>query len=257
MIKKIIKITLITALWLMLWQILAMIVGQELLLPTPLSVAKRLFEMSLTSSFYKIITHSLIRILAGIIFGTAVGILGGALTAYSRVARDIFAPLLAVIKATPVASFIILLVLYISRNSAPLIISLMMVTPIVWTGVEAGIIHTDKGILEMSAVYKMSAVSKIKHLYIPSATPYFLASLRSSLGMAWKAGIAAEVLLGPIISIGKMISDSKLSLETTDLFAWTAVVVILSVIIEKSTLFALKKALKKHSFDEKGGVFLG
>ena len=257
MIKKILKISLIAVLWLGLWQVLAMIVDQELLLPTPVTVAKRLLEMSLTASFYRIIARSLIRMLAGIIAGTAVGILGGSLTAFSRTARDIFAPLLAAIKATPVASFIILLVLYVSRDSAPLIIALMMVSPIVWTGVEAGILNTDKELLEMSDAYKMSTLSKIKHLYIPSATPYFLASLRSSLGMAWKAGIAAEVLLGPIISIGKMIAEAKTNLETANLFAWTVVVVIVSVIIERSMVFILNKALKSRSFESKGGVNLG
>ena len=75
--------------------------------------------------------------------------------------------------------------------------------------------------------------------------------------MAWKAGIAAEVLLMPLISIGKMIADSKYNLETVDLFAWTAVTVILSVIIEKAAVFVLKKALKNHPLEAKGGVSFG
>ena len=257
MIKKILKFLIIPAIWVGLWQLVSVAVGHELLFPSPLSVSKRLLQLSATVEFYKIIGRSLIRILAGMVIGTAIGALGGLLTAFFRVAKDLFAPFLAVIKATPVASFIILLVLYVSRDLTPLIIALMMVTPIVWTGVETGILNTDKSLLEMATAYKMSRFDKIKHIFLPSVSPYFLASLKSSLGMAWKAGIAAEVLLQPILSIGKMISDSKNLLETTDLFAWTVVVVILSVIIEKTMVFILKKALKNHSLDEKGGVTLG
>ena len=257
MTKKFLKYLVIAIIWLGLWQIIAMAIGKELLFPSPISVAKRLFELSLTGEFYKIILHSLLRILAGMIIGTLVGVLCGSLTAFSKTAREFFSPALAVIKATPVASFIILIVLYISRDLAPLIIALMMVTPIVWTGVEAGILNTDPQLIEMAKAYKMGSWAKLRHIFIPSIAPYFLTALRSSLGMAWKAGIAAEVLLEPFISIGKMIADAKSYLETTDLFAWTVVVVVLSVLIEKIMLLLLKKALKNRSFDMIGGANFG
>ena len=254
MIKKAFKYTAISLLWLGIWQLVAMIISSELLFPAPLAVANRLFEMMLTSDFYVTVGLSLLRILVGMIIGTLIGVAGGLLTAFSRIARDIFAPLLAVVKSTPVASFIILMVLWISRDVTPLIIALMMVTPVVWTNVETGILNTDKSLLEMAKVYKMPRAATVRHIYLPSISPYFLASLKASLGMAWKAGIAAEVLLQPIISIGKMISDSKILLETTDLFAWTVVVVILSVIIEKIMVLILKKALKNTPTEQKGGV---
>lgn len=254
MIKKFIKYSIITLIWLGVWQIAAMIIDSALLFPTPIAVAVRLFELMLTADFYKTVGLSLLRILVGMVIGTLVGALGGLLTASSRVARDFFAPLLAVVKSTPVASFIILMVLWISRDLTPLIIALMMVTPVVWTNVETGILNTDKSLIEMARVYNMPRAATVKHIYLPSISPYFLAALKASLGMAWKAGIAAEVLLQPIVSIGKMISDSKILLETTDLFAWTVVVVILSVIIEKTMVLILKKAIKNTPAGQMGGV---
>lgn len=257
MIKKILKYSAITVIWLVIWQICAMIVGQELLFPTPIAVAIRLFELMLTLDFYEIICYSLFRILVGMIIGTVIGVIGGILTSLFSLARDFFAPVLAVMKSTPVASFIILLVLWLSRDATPLIIALMMVTPVVWTNVETGILNTDRSLIEMAKVYKMSRGAQIKHILLPSVIPYFLAALKSSLGMAWKAGIAAEVLLLPLISIGKMIAESKTNLETVDLFAWTVVVVILSVAIEKTMVLVLRSALKKHSSSQKGGVTVG
>jgi len=257
MIKKTLKILLIALLWLGVWQISALIIGEELLFPSPISVASRLFEMALTSAFYKTIITSLIRILIGMLAGTVIGALGGLLTAFSHFAKAFFSPFLAVIKSTPVASFIILLVLWISRDATPVIIASMMVVPVVWTNVETGFCNTDRALLEMAQVYKMNVAPRIKHIYLPSVSPYFFASLRSSLGMSWKAGIAAEVLLQPLISIGKQIFESKQTLETVDLFAWTVVVIILSVVIEKLMVLALKALSKRYSFDKKGGETVG
>ena len=241
MTKKFLKYLVIAIIWLGLWQIIAMAIGKELLFPSPISVAKRLFELSLTGEFYKIILHSLLRILAGMIIGTLVGVLCGSLTAFSKTAREFFSPALAVIKATPVASFIILIVLYISRDLAPLIIALMMVTPIVWTGVEAGILNTDPQLIEMAKAYKMGSWAKLRHIFIPSIAPYFLTALRSSLGMAWKAGVAAEVLCTPTSAIGTELYFAKTYMDTELLFAWTLVIIILSLIIEKSIVFFISR----------------
>ena len=128
--------------------------------------------------------------------------------------------------------------------------------PVVWSNVESGIISTDKALLEMADTYKMTKLAKLRHVYAPSALPYFTASLRSSLGMSWKAGIAAEALILPTISIGKMIFQSKYNLETVDLFAWTVVVIILSVVIEKLMVNLLDRISRGKKGSE-GGVSVG
>lgn len=257
MIKKTLKYALITLIWLLIWQIAAAKIGEELLFPSPLSVAKRLIALGSTMDFYKTIAISLSRILLGMVIGMLIGAVGGTLTAISRPARDFFAPLLAVVKATPVASFIILLVLWVSRDKTPLIIAAMMVVPVVWSNAEQGIRSTDKQLLEMARAYKMPPLARVLHIYLPSVTPYFLAALRSALGMAWKAGIAAEALLLPLISIGKRITDARVSLETADMFAWTVVVILLSMVIERSMLSLFKLVSRSRAFGTKGGVPIG
>ncbi len=254
MIKKIIRYTVTAVIWLLIWQITAVIVDQELLFPAPLAVLIRLCELLITASFYKTVGLSLVRVLSGMLAGMAVGILGGVLSALSRSAKDFFSPMLAIIKSTPVASFIILLVLWLSRDITPVVISAIMVLPVVWANVETGIAETDKALLEMSKMYGFSRRKSITDIYVPSTYPYFLSAMRSSLGMAWKAGIAAEVLLQPLISIGKQIFESKYMLETTDLFAWTVVVIILSVIIEKVLvlIFSGKRAGKVKDGEKHG-----
>ena len=247
MIKKTLKFALIALIWLAVWQGAAMLVASPLLLPTPLAVAKMLIELCATSDLYITLIYSFARIILGLLLGVTVGILGGILTASSRLAKDFLSPLLAVIKSTPIASFIILILLWLDRNSVPVVISTLVVLPVVWANVEAGILNTDKALLEMASAYKMTRFSKIKHIFVPSVIPFFTASLNSSLSLAWKAGVAAEALILPVLAIGTRIFEAKYNLETVDLFAWTVVVVILSVIIEKVAHALTAKLAKKEA----------
>ena len=253
MIKKIIKAILITLFWLCVWQGVSMIVGLELLLPSPICTFERLFELARTLEFYEIILRSLARILIGTAIAVAAGVILAIFSARFRILHDFISPLMTVIKAIPVASFIVLLLLWTGRDILPSIISALIVLPIVWANVETGILQTDKSLLEMARVYKMSPWGKMRHIYTPSTLPYFVSALNSSLGLAWKAGIAAEVLALPLIAIGKQIYESKLYLETLDLFAWTVTVILISLIIEKLIVFAIKKATS-HKVNLGGGV---
>lgn len=233
MIKKTLKISLITLIWLGIWQGAAMIVKSPLLLPSPIEVLIRLIKLGVTKELYITLLSSFARIFAGLLLGIVIGVLGGTVSARYKLIKDFLSPLLAVIKSTPIASFIILILLWLDRNSVPMVISTLVVLPVVWANVESGILNTDKALLEMAGAYKMTICAKIKHIFIPSVMPYFTASLNSSLSLAWKAGVAAEALILPVVAIGTEIFEAKYNLETVDLFAWTVVVVILSVIIEK------------------------
>ena len=149
--------------------------------------------------------------------------------------------------STPVASFIILLWIFIGNNATPVVISALMVFPIVFSNIYQGMKSVDSGLLEVCKIYKISKKKTVKSLYIPTVTPYFTSALLSSIGLGWKAGIAAEVLCTPIRSIGKAIFESKLYFEYVDLFAWTAAVIILSLIFEVLLTKLLKKLLSKYS----------
>ena len=257
MIKKITKYTAIAVIWIAIWELVSLAVANELLFPSPITVCIALWALLREGDFYLTVGTSILRIIVGTAIGIAIGIVGGILSARFRTAREFFSPMLAIIKSTPVASFIILLVLWLKRDTTPMVICAIMVTPVVWSNVEMGIKKTDRALLEMACVYKMPRGRQISSIYVPSTLPYFISAMRSSLGMAWKAGIAAEVLLQPILSIGKQIFESKYMLETADLFAWTVVVIVLSVIIERVLLSLLAHASLRYSIQCMGGDING
>ena len=147
-------------------------------------------------------------------------------------AETLLSPLRGVIRATPVSSFIILVLLWIQRGRVPAFISFLMVLPIVWTGVQQGLHATDPQLLEMARAYRFSRWKKLRYLYAPSVRPYFAAACMTGLGFAWKSGIAAEVIALPALSVGKNLYDAKIYLERADLFAWTLAVILLSLGLE-------------------------
>ncbi len=230
--KSFISALAVAAFWILIWYLAALQVGKELLLPSPFLVLKRLFEIMGSGEFYITTAYSLIRVMGGVISASVLGILISILTHFFKIIAALVRPVITVIKATPVASFIILALVWLDRGNLPVFISLLMVLPVIWTNLTTGLGQIDIKLLELARVYKIGVFQKIKGIYIPSVMPYFSSAIKTSLGLAWKAGIAAEVLAVPMRSIGKELFNSKTYFETSDLFAWTVVVIILSLIIE-------------------------
>lgn len=232
-IAAILRKALTAAFWLAVWHVAYLIVKQEILLPSPAQTGLRLFELAQTGDFWISALLSLLRIMEGYFAGVAAGALLGALTARFSLLYDFFHPALSVIKATPVASFIILALVWIKKDNVPVFISFLMVLPVIWANVSEAIHQTDKDLLEMARLFRFPRGKMISKVYIPAILPYFFAGCTTALGFAWKAGIAAEILSLPKQSIGTELFYSKIYIETPDLFAWTAAVIIMSIILEK------------------------
>lgn len=210
-------------------------------MPSPQVVVKTLFALIPTPEFWKTVGLSLLRVLIGYLPGVLLGTLGGILTAKIKVLDVLFSPLLTVVRATPVASFIMLTLVFLGRDTVPSFIVFLMVLPILWASVAEGIKTVDPGLKEVCTAYQLSFSRRMKILYLPHAMPYFSAGAMTSLGLAWKAGIAAEVLCTPKASIGKMVYDAKVYLESAEVFAWTLVVVLLSLLLEKILGYLLER----------------
>ncbi len=227
--------------WLALWQLAAMKIGKEVLLASPLSTIKALISLCGQSAFWHAIIFSLTRIMLGFVLALVTGVVLAALSAVSDTVRYIFAPLFSVVKAVPVASFIILALLWVRGGNLSICISFLMVLPIIYNNMLAGFTRVDKSLLEMAAVFRLSTVKKIKYIYIPQVLPYFTAACTTSLGLCWKSGIAAEVIGMPAGSMGNRLYETKLYMDTPEMFAWTVVIVLISYLVEKGFLWLLDK----------------
>lgn len=231
--KKTLRSVIGITFWIIVWYIIAKIVNREVLVASPFSVLKRLVILVKTDYFWYSAFLSLLRIMFGFIIGVFTAVIFAILSVRFKIIEILLAPLLTIIKSTPVASFIILAIVWIELSGIPIFTAFLMVFPIIWTNVFTGIKSTDKDLLEMAKIFKLSKKKVFKNVYIPSVMPYFKSGCITSIGLAWKAGIAAEVLCTPKNSIGKYLYESKVYLETADLFAWTIVIILLSLFLEK------------------------
>ncbi len=244
-IKSIARGVLCFLFWMAVWYGLSAALGRALVLPTPFAVLRKLASLLPTSAFWLSCLGSIARIFFGLIAGISAGVLLACLCAASSLLHTIFAPLVSVIKATPVASVIILMLFVMEKTAVPMVAALLMVVPIVFGNVKKGIAAVPAEQREVADVYGFGLAKRLKYLILPSVFPYFSAACRSALGLAWKAGIAAEVICYPKYSIGANLNNAKVYLESEELYAWTAVVIIISVLIEKGVVSLLDLAMKK------------
>ncbi len=240
--RRIGRVLLPVLFWLGVWQLAAAAVGQELLLPGPAAVGRRLLELAAGAVFWQTALASLLRIFGGLLLGVALGALLAGLTAWVPLLDWVLTPAVKVVRATPVASFILLVYLWVERGRVPGLISALMVLPVVWGNVTRGIAETDPRLLELARAYGFGRGRTLRRIYIPSVLPYFASGCRTALGLAWKAGVAAEVLCQPQNAIGTQIYNTKYYLETPSLFAWTLVVIALSFLLEWAVGGLLRRA---------------
>jgi NitT/TauT family transport system permease protein len=190
--------------------------------------------------FLVAIAITLIRVFAGVLIAFGMGLVLGIAGGLNRFFYELLNPLVVTIRSVPVVSVIILINLWIASSLVPLLVTFLICFPVTWTNVTQGIFSTDKKLLEMAAVYRVSPTKILRDIYLPSIRPYASSALINAIGLGWKVTVTAEVLANALPSMGMNLYYARIYLETDLLFAWTLVIVILSYLIEKLTVKALK-----------------
>lgn len=230
--------------WLLLWQWGSMALSQDVLLVSPVTVLRRLTVLIQMPTFWRTVAFSFARIAAGFF----AALICGALLAAAAQFEPIFillSPFMAVVKASPVASFIILLLIWVPSHSLSIVISFMMALPIIYTNLCEGLHATDPAMLELADVFEVPTARRVRYLYLSQLLPYLRSACAVSIGLCWKSGIAAEVIGIPKGSIGERLYEAKIYLDTPDLFAWTVVIVSLSMLFGRLFLSLLDTVFRR------------
>ena len=228
--------------WVLVWQLISMIVGHRLLLASPLETLLRLAELIGTDEFWLSILFTLGHIGAGFLAAVIVGTLTGALSARFEWLKSLLAPLLTVIKSIPVASFVIVALIWIPSKRLSVLISFLITLPLIYTAVLDGLTHIDPKLLEMAKVFQMPPVHRLFSIDLPAVLPRLTSAASIAIGLAWKSGVAAEVIGIPSGSVGERLYQAKVYLATPDLFAWTLSIVLASMLCERAIHVLLHKA---------------
>ena len=239
--KQKLKKPAIVLVWLFLWQIASVWLGHELLLVSPLRTAETLLGLMQHADYWMSIGMSLYRIMLGFALAFVFGTILAFLAWKFHVVHNFWAPMISVMKATPVASFIILALLWVGSSHISTLCSFVMGMPIIYSNVYQGLSNIDGKLLEVGQIFQMSRKRQITEIFIPSLKPHLMSAIMVGIGFCWKSGVAAEVIGLANNTIGVHLYNAKVYLETPELFAWTVTIILLSVSIEKLLVCVLQK----------------
>lgn len=237
--KKYIRKTLIIFFWLAVWQILAMCVDNFLLVVTPLQALRALLTLAGQAEFWQSAFGSLWRIALGFLLGAVLALLLAAVSYRYKIAEEVLRPFMVFCKAVPVAVFAVLLLIWWGSSMLAVPICFLVVFPNIYLNTLEGLKSADRELLEMAEVFRLPFGTRFFYIYRPALKPFLLSAFQLSLGMCWKSGVAAEVIGTPTHSIGGALYLAKIYLDTAELFAWTAVIVVLSVFFEKIIFYGI------------------
>ena len=229
---KILKGILAAAFWLAVWYIAAAAVNKGIFLPKPTQVFESFRALIPTAAFWRATLFSVIRIIEGYIFGILIGSFFALFTYYLKGASFLISPAVKAVRATPVVSFILLAYYILNKETIPVAITLLMVVPIIWENLRTGLCSLDPSLSEMAKVFNLSKKDTLLKVTLPQLYPHFYSGALTSLGLAFKSGIAAEVLCSPKFSIGTEMDNAKVALEMPELMVWTLTIVLISLAFE-------------------------
>ncbi len=219
--------------WLIVWQLVSLFCNNPILLVGPWETFLALVQNLSEQEFWRTVLISCGRIYAGLLAGMILGIILAVGSYRYPVLEEIVKPVMTLIKAVPVASFAVILLIWWGVAYLSCAICMLVVLPYIYVNVLQGLRSTDAKLLEMAKVFHMSVWNKSFYIYRPAVQPFWNSAISVAVGMAWKSGVAAEIIGLPDDSIGEGLYLAKIYLETADVFAWTATTILLSVLTEK------------------------
>ncbi len=239
--KENVRMALIVLFWLVLWEIADRVIDNRIILVGPTHILMALAEQVGQSDFWVTCGASFLRIAVGFVLSFIGGFVLALVCYRYKLIRDFLEPIMIMLKTVPMISFVIMLLIWVGNQALTIYLSFLIVLPIIYTNTLQGLQSVDVQLLEMAQVFHMAPWKKFMFIYRPAFMPFVLSASKLALGMSWKSGIMAEVIGTPKPSIGREMYAAKTYLQTSNLFAWTIVVVILSVLFETLFMAILKK----------------
>ena len=243
--KRKVYLTLSIAFWVLIWWAMSAIVDEKPFLPSPLSVLKALIFLFPEKEFWSSIAFSSSRVVLSYTVSFIVAALLGVFGGLSEKFEILLSPLVKAMRSIPVASIVILVLLWVKSRNLSTVVSFLVVFPILYESVLSGVKNTDPLLLEAADNYRIKGYRRLRYIYLPSIFPYLESGTKSSLGLCWKSAVAAEVIGLPLHSMGSKLYEAKVYLDTPSLFAWTVVIVVMAAIFEKLA-FLLFRIIKRR-----------
>lgn len=228
------------------WFVISRIISAELILPSPVKVFGSAFDLIKSRVFWRAFASTFLRVIISFVISVVLGTLIGLACGLSSFTRDFFELPLAIIRATPVVAFILIALFWFKSGTVPVFVCVLMTLPIMTTAVANGFSKTDEKLLGMAKVFNFSRGQVFRYIQLPSLAPFFLNGMVSSFGLSWKVVAAGEVLSLPKYAAGTMLQKAQVHLETSTVMAVAILLVVVSFLLERLFMLAVKKLLENR-----------
>lgn len=226
--------------WLLIWQSFSLLLNEPILMVGPVETMVALLVNLRELLFLKGILYTVGRIALGLLLGMILGMILAGISNQLPAVAAFLEPAVSLLKSIPVASFVVLFLIWWSSEFLAVSISFCVVFPQIYIHTIEGLKSVDRKLLEMAKVFHMPVKNRFFYIIRPQLLPFLKSNIKIAVGMAWKSGVAAEVISMGKNSIGGNLYLMKVSLDTAGVFALTVLIIFLSSLFEKGILKGLE-----------------
>lgn len=219
--------------FLIIWEGVALYIDNSLLFPRVSEIFLSLKNLVASGDFILILWNTLSRFFISIVFSLILAIIFSVASYRYEVIGFLLFPFIIFLRAVPTIAIIIVVLIWSSVEKVPIVVGMLILFPILYESILGGIKNVDKNLLKMSKVFKVPTKRVVRDIYIPSIYYSISSNIPSYMGLTFKVIIAGEVLSQESLSIGGEIFINKIYLESSNIFAWIIVVIVLNYFLEK------------------------
>lgn len=216
----------------LVWYIVSVIVGVEMILPSPASAIERLFELMKTGEFWVAVGNTISRALISFILSFVLAVILSVISYIAPIFVKILNPIVVILRAVPTMSIILLALIWLDSKTAPMLIAFLILFPHLYASLFSSLNGINRELIEVSKAFKVPLGRQIVGLYLPSILPSTLDAMKANLSLGVKVTIAGEVLAQTALSMGICMQISKIYFDTAELLGWTIMAIVISYVFE-------------------------
>ncbi len=208
------------------------VVSSPLLMPDPYAVLKALVgffgKWTAVKSILMTIMRLVIAMAAALLLGGSLGIIAGFHPKFSVYMQ----PLVAILRTIPVISVIVIILIVFGFETAPYVITFLMIFPLIYQAFHDGIEQLDQELVDVYRLEDNNWFTGLRFCFLPLIKNQITTVLLQSAGLGIKVLVMSEYLSQTKNSIGNSLYLARINLAYDEVFAWTVILIIMTLSLE-------------------------
>lgn len=234
--------------FLLIWQISALIINNDILVPTLQEIFHSLVCILGSSKTYIYISITCLRVLKSFFISLFTALVISSLGYIFENIKKWLQPLMMLIKTIPNISYIILAIIWLGSEGSVSIVTFMILFPIFLQSFDSKLAEQKRKLSDVTRIYRSSFSELLKVVILPQLYIEILETSKTSISMGLKVAVMAEIIAAVRKGIGKQLNYARINLNTADLIAWTVIIIFISIIFNFIFQLLLQYRLKEEQY---------